>query len=57
MFISKLGCPEMRGNHCLASKCRFKITTIHQLCYVLEYKSRAKGVFVSLIPGLSGQEI
>ena len=52
MFVSKLGCPEIRENHCLASKCRFKIHKIHELiCCALEYKTRAKGVFVSLIPG------
>ena len=51
MFVSKLGCPEIRENHCLASKCRFKILKIHELCYALEYKTRAKGIFVSLIPG------
>ena len=24
MFISKLGCPQRRGNRSLTSKCRFK---------------------------------
>ena len=41
MFISKLGCPEGRGNHSLTSKCRFKNPKLHELRYVLEFKTRA----------------
>ena len=52
MFISKLGCPEIKGNHPLTSKCRFKNLKIHDLPYVLEFKTRAScRVHVSLIPG------
>ena len=57
MFISNLWSLERRGNHSLTSKCRFKNPKIHDLCCALEYKTRAKGVFVSLIPGRSGQGI
>ena len=51
MFISKLGCPEIGGNHPLTSKCRFKNAKIHELRYVMDLKTRASCVFVSLIPG------
>ena len=51
MFISKLKCQESRGNHSLTSKCRFKNPKIHELCYVLELKTRASYVLASLIPG------
>ena len=48
MFISKLRCPEMGGNHSLTSKCRFKNPKIHELRYVLELKTPASPVLVSL---------
>ena len=51
MFISKLDSAEGRGNHSLTSKWRFKNPKIHELRYVLEFKTRASRVFVSLIPG------
>ena len=51
MFISKLESSESRGNHSLTSKCRFKTAKVHELRYVLEFKTRASRVFVSLIPG------
>ena len=51
MFISKLGCPEIGGIHCLTSKCRFRNPKIDELCYVLEFKAIASCVPVSLIPG------
>ena len=38
MFISKLGCPEGGGNHCLTSWCRFINLKIHELRYVLALK-------------------
>ena len=41
MFISKLGCPEIGRNHPLTSKCRFKNAKIHELCYVMDFKTRA----------------
>ena len=40
MFISKLESLESRGNQLLTSKCRFKTAKIHELCYVLEFKTR-----------------
>ena len=40
MFISKLGCPEVRGNHCLTSKCSLKNPKMHELHYVLQLKTR-----------------
>ena len=40
MFISKSGSPESRGNHSLTSKCRFKNPKIHELHYLLEFKTR-----------------
>ena len=51
MFISKLESAESRGNHSLTSKCRFKTAKIHGLRQVLEFKTRASSVYVSLIPG------
>ena len=48
MFISKLESPESRGNHSLTSKCRFKNPQIHELCYVMEFKTRASSVLVSV---------
>ena len=45
MLISKLGCPESRENHSLTSKCIFKNLKI------LDFKTRASWVHVSLIPG------
>ena len=39
MFISKLGFPELRGNHSLISKCRIKSYKIHDLHYVLDFKT------------------
>ena len=51
MFISKFGSPESRGNHSLTSKCRSKTAKIHELRYVLEFRTRASRPFVSLIPG------
>ena len=41
MFISNSGCPECRGNNSLTSKCRFENAKIHELCYVMELKTRA----------------
>ena len=51
MFISKLKSPESRGNHSLTSKSRFKTAKIHEMRYVLEFRTRASRPFVSLIPG------
>ena len=51
MFISKLGCPECKENNSITSKFRFKTAKIHELCYVLELKTTASCIFVSLIPG------
>ena len=48
MFISKLESAESRENHSLTSKCRFKNLKIHELCYVMEFKTRASSVLVSL---------
>ena len=48
MFISELGSLERRENHFLTSKCRFKNPKIHELRYVLELKTRASPVLVSL---------
>ena len=48
MFIFKLGCPQRRGNHSLTSKCRFKNPEIHDLRYVLDWKTRASLVLLSL---------
>ena len=31
MFVSKLECPQRRGNHSLTSRCRFKNPKIHNL--------------------------
>ena len=50
MLNSKLGCPESRENHSLTSNCRFKNLKIHELHYVLEVKTCASRVHVSLIP-------
>ena len=46
MFISKLGFLGSRGNYSLTSKCRFKNPKIHELCYGLEFKTRASTVFL-----------
>ena len=51
MFISNLGFPEHRRNLSISSKCRFKNAKIHELRYVMELKTRASCVLVSLIPG------
>ena len=51
MFISKLGCPESKENHSLTCNCRFKNPEIHELRYIMELKTRASRVLVSLIPG------
>ena len=39
MFISKLRCPERKEHNTLTSKCRFKTPKIHELCYVMEFKT------------------
>ena len=52
MFISKIGCPESRGNHTLTSKCRFKNPKIDELHYSLEFKIRTRCVRVSLMVDL-----
>ena len=46
MFISKLGFLGSRGNYSLTSKCRFKNPKIHEVCYGLEFKTRASTVFL-----------
>ena len=46
MFISNLWSLKRRGNHSLTSKCRFKNPKIHELCYVLEFKTQLPGAFV-----------
>ena len=51
MFISKLGCLECRGNHLRTSQSRFKSPKINELSYVLEFKTNASPVLVSLLPG------
>ena len=38
MAISKVGCPERKGNHSLTSRCRLKKPEIYELSYVLDFK-------------------
>ena len=40
MFISKVESPESRGNQSLTSRCKFKTAKIHELRYVLEFKTQ-----------------
>ena len=50
MFISKLVCPQLRGNHSLTSKCRFKNHKIHDLHYVLDFKTVRVAFMFPLFP-------
>ena len=48
MIISKFGCPERTGYYSLASKCRFKDLKIHELDYILQFKTCASRVLFFL---------
>ena len=57
MFITRSECSERRGNHSLTPKRRFKNPKIHDLAYVLDFKTRDSCVHLSLIPGGFRKEI
>ena len=52
-----IGGSERRGNHSLTSECRFKNPKIHDLPYVLDFKTRDSCVHLTLIPGRFRKEI
>ena len=51
MFISNLGCHAERGRNHSISQVQIKTPKIHELQYVLEFKTHASRVLVSLIAG------